>query len=283
MIGADLAYAARGLNPTIPAAFYDRDRNSSPTTQRAYWPEEVEKALEFDDLLTFEDYRVAVERQDEFRQSNFANLNLLDRAPLLNNFDPLLVGNFAQYIDLIEENPDQRDLLLQAAGVDVVYDAQGKQVALEQEAARAWFVRSLCGGALLPGSNILTSSWLPAEQAYLFPVQSGGECREVSATPGEVLEIRDEGNSTIVDIHTEQDGLLILADTFYPGWTAQVDGQAVELHQVNLNFRAVSVPSGSKIVRFAYQPWWVWPGVLLSIFSLLVTLVLFRSRNPDRN
>ncbi|MBZ0301564.1 MAG: YfhO family protein, partial [Anaerolineae bacterium] len=97
-VAVDLGWAGQGLNPTVPAAFYDRSAAPESGEGRAYWPEEAERAVEFDTYLPFDDYRVAVENWPAFRQSQLPNLNLLDRWPLLNNFDPLRVGPFARYI-----------------------------------------------------------------------------------------------------------------------------------------------------------------------------------------
>ena len=58
-------------------------------------------------------------------------MNLLDRWHLLNNFEPLKVGHFAEYIDVIEDQLPQADALLQAAGVDAIYDNTGRLIALE--------------------------------------------------------------------------------------------------------------------------------------------------------
>ena len=90
--------------------------------------------------LPFDDYRVATENWRDFRASELPNLNLLDRWSLLNNFEPLKVGHYAAYIELIEEQLPDADGLLQSAGVGAVYAEQGQRMALERPTARAWFV-----------------------------------------------------------------------------------------------------------------------------------------------
>ncbi|MBE9528337.1 MAG: YfhO family protein [Proteobacteria bacterium] len=49
-------------------------------------------------------------------------------------------------------------------------------------------------------------------------------------------------------------GLLVLTDTYYPGWSATVDGEKSEIYRVNGIVRGVFIPSGSHIIDFKYLP-----------------------------
>ena len=49
-------------------------------------------------------------------------------------------------------------------------------------------------------------------------------------------------------------GLVVVADSYYPGWTARVDGQAVPIYPTDLLFRGVRVPAGRHRVEFVYAP-----------------------------
>jgi hypothetical protein len=59
-----------------------------------------------------------------------------------------------------------------------------------------------------------------------------------------------------VELATRLDspGWLILTDTYYPGWQATVSGQATEIMQVDLLFRAIAVPEGKQTVVFEFKP-----------------------------
>lgn len=71
-------------------------------------------------------------------------------------------------------------------------------------------------------------------------------------------------------------GLLVLADTYYPGWKATLDGKSTPILAANLNQRAVVVPQGEHRIRFIYQPKSFKIGSIISIGSFLFwSLALF--------
>ncbi len=274
----DLMYASWQLNPTTSASFYGRPDVVQTDLERAYWPEDLEEELKFDQYLLFHDYRMTDSQKTAFRASQLPNLNLLDRVPLLNNFDPLLVGSFKRYIALLEANPAQRDTLLQAAGVQAVYDLTGSRIDLVEPAARAWFVEAACWHEDEDSltTALINADWNPATQVQLM---SEGDCSEPVDSNSRVNVVSDDGNSVEVKVDSDKPGWLILADAYYPGWQATDDaGQAYEIQRANLAFRAVEVAAGEHTIRFDYQPRWLWPAFLVTLVSLVVLIVLFRSR-----
>ncbi|MFN2546242.1 MAG: hypothetical protein ABR567_02290 [Myxococcales bacterium] len=73
---------------------------------------------------------------------------------------------------------------------------------------------------------------------------------------------------------------LVLADTWYPGWEAAVDGSPAVIARANVSQRAVAVPAGRHTVRFVFRSKPVRRGVWLTLAGLgLVALaLLWRSR-----
>ncbi|MBM4440608.1 MAG: YfhO family protein [Candidatus Rokubacteria bacterium] len=61
--------------------------------------------------------------------------------------------------------------------------------------------------------------------------------------------------------------LLVLADTWDPGWRAFVDGGPRPIHLTNYVFRGVEVPAGTADVEFHYDPPAVRQGAAISIAS----------------
>ncbi|MCC7451659.1 MAG: hypothetical protein IT324_29900, partial [Anaerolineae bacterium] len=105
-VAVDLWWANALSNPTVPASFYDK--RSPVTNTRVLWPDPKNAALPdvaFDRYLSLNDYRVAVTKQQDYRQSNLPNLNLLDRQPSLNSFEPLRPDGFERFTRLLNSSP----------------------------------------------------------------------------------------------------------------------------------------------------------------------------------
>lgn len=62
------------------------------------------------------------------------------------------------------------------------------------------------------------------------------------------------GSRVVVTTTATAPGLLVLTDTFYPGWQAYVDGLRTPVFRADVAFRAVSLPAGKHSVEFQYDP-----------------------------
>ena len=63
--------------------------------------------------------------------------------------------------------------------------------------------------------------------------------------------------------------LLVLGDSFFPGWTATVDGRDAPIHRVDDLFRGVQLPAGAHTVEFRYRPATFKIGAVVSLLTLL--------------
>ena len=77
-----------------------------------------------------------------------------------------------------------------------------------------------------------------------------------------------------LEIETEAPGasLLVVTDSYYPGWRASVDGRPAPLLRTNLLFRGVPVPAGSHRVRLWFDPLSVKLGFAVSAVALAANL-----------
>jgi len=63
-------------------------------------------------------------------------------------------------------------------------------------------------------------------------------------------------------------GVLVLADSFYPGWRVYVDGSENEILRANFFFRGVLLSEGEHLVEFRYQPLSFTVGLIISLMTL---------------
>jgi hypothetical protein len=70
--------------------------------------------------------------------------------------------------------------------------------------------------------------------------------------PARIEEYQDD--EVVIKTTTTQPGSLVLADAYYPGWEAYLDGKPVAIHPADLALRSVIVPAGTHTVVMRYQP-----------------------------
>lgn len=93
--------------------------------------------------------------------------------------------------------------------------------------------------ALIDGSTVpLRRYWLAG---------AGGE-------PSRTRIVSWDNNRVEVEVVTAQPGILVLNDLYYPGWTAEVDGQPTRILRTNVLFRGVEIAEGRHVVVFRFRP-----------------------------
>ena len=71
-------------------------------------------------------------------------------------------------------------------------------------------------------------------------------------------------------VETPTRGILTIAESWYPHWRVQVDGQPGEVHRVNWALLGVRLEPGVHEVNFYFQrPWYVYVGYAISGLTLL--------------
>jgi hypothetical protein len=109
-----------------------------------------------------------------------------------------------------------------------------------------------------PSFDPLAQSWVEGN-AGLVP---DGPARGAAA-----IIVRDDPHVVEIDATLAAPGLVVLADTYYPGWTATVDGIPARILATNHLFRGVGAPAGTHRVRFAYRPGSLRLGAALSLLT----------------
>ena len=78
----------------------------------------------------------------------------------------------------------------------------------------------------------------------------------------------------IITAASNHPGYLVLTDTWFPGWTAHVDGRESPIERADYAFRAVRLEPGRHEVEFRYDPGSVRLGLALSVLALLALVAL---------
>ena len=96
----------------------------------------------------------------------------------------------------------------------------------------------------------------------------------------EVEFISYKPNEETLRISVDSDKILVVSETFYPGWKAFLDGQEIKIYRANYAFRAVFIPRGEHQLRMVYDPISFKLGSWLSLLGILIcaSLLLIRKK-----
>jgi hypothetical protein len=121
----------------------------------------------------------------------------------------------------------------------------------------------------------------PVHHVILAPSsKSTVQNKELSARKSAALESEElnpvlirEYYPTRITLQTQRptEGLLLLRETFYPGWKAFIDKTEVEIQRANYIQRAVKIPKGEHVVQFRYEPTSYKLGLFLTLLTLLIS------------
>ncbi len=157
-------------------------------------------------------------------------------------------------------------------GYALAYDAEVKIYENKNVLPRAFFVNQARVFAdraellrELPNLDPTREAWLETAPPPL-PASD-----ETSKTPPQFEKYT--GSEVVLKTKLAAPAYLILADTFFPGWLAQIDGQDTPLYRADGNFRAVVVPAGEHTVRFKYSPISFRVGSVLTLLTVIAVLL----------
>jgi hypothetical protein len=84
----------------------------------------------------------------------------------------------------------------------------------------------------------------PARQYSVWGPGQGGSARTVSWRPDRIE----------IEVDSAQGGMLVLHETYYPGWVAEIDGRPARILRADVLFRGVEVAAGKRNVVFRFAP-----------------------------
>ncbi len=91
--------------------------------------------------------------------------------------------------------------------------------------------------------------------------------------------------SLTLDATLACNGMVVMSETYAPGWTAKVDRKPVQIREVYGALRGVAVPGGTHRIEMKYRPRSVWWGAFFTLAGVLGICALGvweRKRRPAR-
>ena len=298
VVGINLVITGWGLNPSVGLDVYT---DPAPTAERVknligdgriYLPAEDEELLKFERFLRFDTFQPFDSGEDwrSLRASMLPNITLLEGLPSANNFDPLIPGRYATWLAALEgASSDLQEEMLNLMGVTVVESIDLSEfygVRFEGREALPRIRWTSCGIPVADAEEalgLIRSRIITHDSEVIIESNAEDEVPVCNALHDAELRIlTDTAASTAVKTKSKSAGYLVLADVWFPGWRADVDGKPVDLLRANYLFRAVAVPAGEHEVRIRYQPAVFVAGAAVSATALILLTLLvvlwFRSK-----
>jgi hypothetical protein len=119
----------------------------------------------------------------------------------------------------------------------------------------------------------------PPASGFLGEVRKDESGTEGGLESGMVTFVRNDPEDIVLDVEAPQRGFVTLADQWFPGWRASVNGAPAEILKANYLFRLVEVPAGRSKVEFRFVPDKLWLGALISaVTACVLAFLLFATR-----
>lgn len=150
-------------------------------------------------------------------------------------------------------------------------------------AARVRFVRAArrTPTDALAAARLREPTFDPDEEILLLnaPDSVRPRVEDTAALPnngaGRARITHEDARQLVIDAVAPQDGFLLLADMYYPGWRAEVDGATTPIYRANMSLRGIALPKGQHAVRFIYEPASFFRGLWITLAAVSVLIVWF--------
>jgi hypothetical protein len=269
---ADLFLFGLGFNPFTDA------RMAYPTTDSTRW---LESHIEHSRMVS-----LASDRLDWMAHNSPVIFGLRD----IHGSDSLRVRRSFELVsgeDLDQARyPPSDSPLLDALGVRylmtrqrvedgwmLAYPGQSPIYENTEAVPRARLVHDFRTGTDAEGMAALQEGGRRARKAILHPDGTGPElARRSSPALGDpaakVSFVRDAPNEIVIETESAAPALLVLSDSYYPGWRAWVYETPATIVRANYAFRGIAVPAGRQRVTLRYEPTSFRLGLYISLLAV---------------
>lgn len=184
--------------------------------------------------------------------------------------------------------PASRTAALREAGFAVERRLSDGDTVLYRRAAPRFQVLHEVAAAAGPEESlrlVLEPDFDPARTVILESPEQAVEVEPPPAGAPERVRVRSQTPERIrLQVEVASAGVLVIADTWYPGWKAAVDGEPAPVLRANYAFRAVALGPGLHEVELRYAPRSFRRGCAASALglALLAALAAWAARADTR-
>ena len=256
----DLFFAHHRLNPVTDKSFFlpnafvrellaQEQGRIIPTRIFSISPPKQDLILQrlMDPVLSYKDFQNSLE-------SGWAIYFGLNNIKWTGTFYPVEVSKYKKLF--AEANLPKKELILARSGVKYLYYRDRGFTRIPGAFPKAMiFYQARAISERDQIEKLWSDPDFPAGQVLLIEAEPG-KTDPGSASPGaeqaRIVEYQNE--KVTVEAEAKEAGWLLLLDSYYPGWRAEVDGWPVEIYRADGFFRAVKIPGGKYRVAFSYFP-----------------------------
>ncbi|NMC52887.1 MAG: YfhO family protein [Chloroflexi bacterium] len=284
----DLWLAQVGSAPTMPM----HNLNFTPfadgledVNARLYVSAQDEQWLRHKRFYRFQDFRFLEPAESVFRVP-IANTHLLLGYSSVSNFDPLVSMRYQAWMDRLareDEKALEADWMRMGVTHRLVRDVGLNEVLIQPVGTGSSFPGVRMTASVQEAGNAVEALAMVEKHAADASVvvfeapENVLLTREVSGQlfAYEILALERSWNQFGIEYESEQEGYLVAAESYFPGWTASVDGLAVEVFPADGAFMGIQAPAGQHRVEFRYQPNSFRAGGMVTLLSLMITAAVF--------
>ena len=205
------------------------------------------------------------------RTELFMDCNLLELIPKVDGFFPLYLRRQERVARLLS-GPEYLPHLAEFVGVSQLassknlftWEAQPRFMPMATIGQKPVFLDDDATLQVLASTN-----FRPREVVYL-PVEARESVAATADPEGKVLSSEVTASACRFETEASRPAMLVVAQSWYHCWTAEIDGRAVPLLRANYAFQALPVPPGRHEVRLAYEDTLFDIGAVVSLVSLVL-------------
>ncbi len=142
-----------------------------------------------------------------------------------------------------------------------LYSQSNCQKLGEDVVAQSWFCPQVAGVGFFPDRVIS----LPGDPEILAAMKNSSPTEllnsayvianpRIEPAKGKVLSFVRTADDLSYELQVDRAGLFVVADTAFPGWEAEVQGEKTEIYRTNIAFKAVMIPAGHVKLHLQFKP-----------------------------